>query len=142
MKRILLGTLAVGALFCLACGSGSGDRAPRPGMEAGKDGYRANFDAHCPSLLAEFGADKDAALAKYKNKSIFLSGTVEREITSGSVRLAAAKGTYCSAKPFTGSAAKDAKRFKKGDKAEFLCKLDKVNTVAYFKDCSPYKEKK
>jgi hypothetical protein len=140
MKRKLLGTLALGALFCLACGSG--ERTPRPSMDAGKEGYKANFDADCPAFLAEFKADKEAADAKYKYKSIFLSGTVEREITSGSVRLVGAKGTYCSAKPFTGSAAKDAKRFKKGDKAEFLCKLDKVNSVAYFKDCSPYKEKK
>jgi hypothetical protein len=138
MKRsILLPILALGAISALACG-GSGDYTPPPPREAGREGYSAHFDVECDGILGEFAADEAAANTKYKGMSLFVTGTVETEISGTKVALVAADGS-CAANTFTGSAAKKAKEFTAGGTAEFLCSFDNYTAGSItFKDCSPY----
>lgn len=138
MKRsIFLPLLALGAVAALACG-GSGDYTPPPPREAGKPGYSAHFDVGCDGILGEFAADEAAANTKYKNMSLFVTGTVETEISGTKIGLQAADGT-CNVMTFSGSAAKEAKAFTAGGTAEFLCSFDNYSAgTITFKDCSPY----
>lgn len=130
-------TLATGVGFILACGGGDGTTTKRMERNAGKEGYSAHYDGDCMALAKEFTTDAAVASEKYKRKTVFLSGTVKTEITRGVVTLDGG-GTDCAATPHKGSAAKEAKVFKKGGKAEFLCTFDKFDKAVAFKDCSPY----
>lgn len=132
--------LAAGVGFILACGGGDGTAPKRMERNAGKEGYSAHYDGDCLAMAREFTADAAAATEKYRNKTVFLTGTVKTEITRGVVTLDGG-GTDCAATPHKGSAAKEAKAFTKGGKAEFLCSFDKFEASVAFKDCSPYTQK-
>ena len=136
MRHALPLALAVTAALILACGGGSGKSSSSGGMKAGKDGYRAHFDASCASMDKEFRADVKKAKKKYNYKTIFLTGKVKTPMKSGRLELAASGSAVCTVKPYKGSAAKEAGKLKAGKTAAFHCKSDGYAVGPKFKDCS------